>query len=423
MQTLPFAILLCWCLAQPALGQSARHDEGIAAGTAANAAIRTHVNDASAAAVVPGYTRSPPEAAFAGKGDLAARAAARLVDCAALPDDISCQAQRGALASANMPRPAIGAKDPAMTAAKAIARDPATVLGKLATYYSGCATPDAAVAATSVGNCPSNVFCLGASCFNTASASDTDFARMMSFLEAAREAGVYLDTDRLEVFKGEANACRDRLWKNCCASDSAGAGMTNRALFGTGSRLVYDVLTNADNREFLYQGVQTLLTGSGFGGSFTSYGVTVAVNGAPLPAGAVNLFASDSVVLAFDPWSLAITVTFAVVTSMASCSEEEGKLAYKEGARLCHVLGTWCSSCIRVLGKCVSCIERTTATCCFNSVLSRLINEQGRQQVGKQWGTPRQPDCSGFTIAQLQAAIAKTARGGFFTVDADAVRR
>ncbi|PPU99450.1 hypothetical protein FZ025_18065 [Xanthomonas hyacinthi] len=58
---------------------------------------------------------------------------------------------------------------------------------------------------------------------------------------------------------------------------------------------------------------------------------------------------------------------------------------------------------MRVLGHCVSCIERTTGKCCFNSVLARIINKQGRQQFGKGWGEAKAPDCSGFTIAQLQA--------------------
>jgi conjugal transfer mating pair stabilization protein TraN len=124
--------------------------------------------------------------------------------------------------------------------------------------------PVAAQTATTASNCPANVYCLGSNCFNTSYTNDADFARSMSLMEAAREAGVYLDTDNMQVFKGESNKCRDRLFKNCCYSDSAGAGMTNQSLFGTGSRLVYDVLMNADNREFLYQGMQALLLSGGF---------------------------------------------------------------------------------------------------------------------------------------------------------------
>ncbi|MDE2298501.1 MAG: type-F conjugative transfer system mating-pair stabilization protein TraN [Burkholderiales bacterium] len=263
--------------------------------------------------------------------------------------------------------------------------------------------PVPAQTVTSATNCPSNVFCLQGSCFDISYVNDADFGRSMSMLEAGREAGVYLDTDRMQVFKGEDNRCRDRLLKNCCYSDGAGAGMTNQSLFGTGSRLVYDVLMNSENQQFIYQGMSALLMGGGFSGTFTSYGVTVAVNGAALPAGSVAVYASDSMVIAFDPWSLVIAVIIYIIMSMMSCNEDEGKLAMKEGAKLCHTIGTWCSSCIRIFGSCVSCIEHTTSKCCFNSMLARIVNEQGRAQIGKGWGDTESPDCSGFTVTQLQS--------------------
>jgi hypothetical protein len=62
-----------------------------------------------------------------------------------------------------------------------------------------CTVPNETV--TQATNCPTNVFCLGTSCFNTAYTNDADFARTMSMLEAGREA-VYLDSDRMQVFKG-----------------------------------------------------------------------------------------------------------------------------------------------------------------------------------------------------------------------------
>lgn len=279
--------------------------------------------------------------------------------------------------------------------------NPATGVCDIAENTYSC--PVAPGSTVKARNCPTDVFCIAGSCFNTTYTNDADFARAMSFLEAGREAAVYLDTDNLQVFKGEANRCRDRLVKDCCMLDSAGRGMTNQSMFGVGSRLVYDALMNAGNRQFLYQGMQALLLGGGFSGSFSSYGVTVAVNGAALPTGSAVLYTGESVLIAFDPWSLAITIVLYSVMSALSCDEEEGKLAMKEGAGLCHTVGTYCSSCVRVLGRCVSCITNTTSKCCFNSVLARVINEQGRLQVLKSWGTARTPDCSGFTIAQLQA--------------------
>ena len=366
------------------------HDEGLAAGVAANPIIRGNVNAPSASSVVPDYTTAPAEARYYGQS-LSGQANAQLATCAA--DDPSCQAQRAAFTSANTPRPALSLHDPALVGAREVARDPSTVLGSLSSFYPGC----------TLSTCPANVFCLGSSCFNTNYTNDADFARTMSMMEAAREAGVYLDPDSLQVFKGEASSCRDRLFTNCCYIDSRGAGMSNQSVLGVGSRLVFDILMNSENRHFIYQGIQALLTSSGFSGSFTSYGVTFAVNGASVPVGSVTLAATDSLLIAFDPWSLAIAVTLYVVMSMASCNENEARVALKEGAALCRSLGTYCSSCIRVLGRCVACIERTTGKCCFNSRLARIVNEQGRAQVGKGWGSAQSPDCSGFGIAQLQS--------------------
>ena len=268
--------------------------------------------------------------------------------------------------------------------------------------------PVAGETTTTASNCPNDVFCLGASCFNIRHANDADFARSLSMLEATRQSGVYLDSDRMQVFKGEANHCRDKLLKNCCFTDGAGRGMTNQSVFGSGTRLVYDVLMNSENRQFVMQGMSALLTGAGFSGTFSTYGFTIAVNGAALPAGSTALFASstvagEGVVVAFDPWSLAISVIMYVVLSVMACNEEEARLALKEGAKLCHAIGTHCSSCVRILGVCVACIEHTTTKCCFNSMLARIVNEQGRVQVGKGWGGSENPDCSGFTVAQLQS--------------------
>ncbi len=47
-------------------------------------------------------------------------------------------------------------------------------------------------------------------------------------------------------------------------------------------------------------------------------------------------------------------------------------------------------------------MERKESSCCFNSRLARIINEQGRAQLGKGWGSQKHPDCSGFTAAELE---------------------
>jgi conjugal transfer mating pair stabilization protein TraN len=83
-----------------------------------------------------------------------------------------------------------------------------------------CTVPNETV--TQATNCPTNVFCLGTSCFNTAYTNDADFARTMSMLEAGREAGLPRQRPHAGL-QGRANSCRDRLLKNCCYSDAPAA--------------------------------------------------------------------------------------------------------------------------------------------------------------------------------------------------------
>ncbi len=48
------------------------------------------------------------------------------------------------------------------------------------------------------------------------------------------------------------------------------------------------------------------------------------------------------------------------------------------------------------------CVTRKQSYCCYGSKLVRILNEQGKAQLGMRWGTPQRPDCEGFLIAQFQ---------------------
>lgn len=48
-----------------------------------------------------------------------------------------------------------------------------------------------------------------------------------------------------------------------------------------------------------------------------------------------------------------------------------------------------------------SCYETKEGWCCFPSKLGRIVQEQARAQLGKSWGSAKNPDCSGFTIEEL----------------------
>ena len=84
---------------------------------------------------------------------------------------------------------------------------------------------------------------------------------------------------------------------------------------------------------------------------------------------------------------------------LASCGSDEQSLATLGANGQCHYVGTYCSS-QTFFGTCT---EKKKAYCCFNSKLSRIIQEQARTQSGISWGSAGAPDCDGLTIEQLQS--------------------
>jgi len=80
------------------------------------------------------------------------------------------------------------------------------------------------------------------------------------------------------------------------------------------------------------------------------------------------------------------------------CSTNEQRLALSRKGGLCHYVGSYCSN--RNLFGCTS---RKETHCCFKSKLARIIHEQGRVQLGINWGSSEAPNCTGISIEQLQS--------------------
>ena len=78
------------------------------------------------------------------------------------------------------------------------------------------------------------------------------------------------------------------------------------------------------------------------------------------------------------------------------CSSAEKELDKKDDKGLCHKLGSYCSD--KILGICVTSKD---AYCCFASKLTRILQEQGRPQLGKPWGSAKKGTCEGFTIDEF----------------------
>ncbi len=81
------------------------------------------------------------------------------------------------------------------------------------------------------------------------------------------------------------------------------------------------------------------------------------------------------------------------LVGLAQCSPEEVALAQERNAGNTHYLGRYCSR--RTLFG--ICIRRSRAWCVFGSKLGRILQQQGRAQLGIPWS-----DCRGFTVAEIE---------------------
>ena len=56
--------------------------------------------------------------------------------------------------------------------------------------------------------------------------------------------------------------------------------------------------------------------------------------------------------------------------------------------------------------------------CSFDGTLARIVQEHGRPQIGKDWGTPKDANCDGFTVEEFEKLDLTDADFSDFTDDA-----
>lgn len=94
---------------------------------------------------------------------------------------------------------------------------------------------------------------------------------------------------------------------------------------------------------------------------------------------------------------MAYQIANILVNIIWACTQDEFKLAVKKETKLAVFVDSWCQT--KVLGQC---IEKRSSYCTFNSQIGRIIQEQGRQQLGISWGNdPKNPDCRGLTLTEF----------------------
>ena len=83
-----------------------------------------------------------------------------------------------------------------------------------------------------------------------------------------------------------------------------------------------------------------------------------------------------------------------LLVGMADCSASERELAEERNAGNTHYLGKYCSK-KTLFGVC---IRRSRAWCVFGSKLGRILQQQGRAQLGIGWSS-----CRGLTVAEVES--------------------
>lgn len=312
--------------------------------------------------------------------------------------------------------------------------------------------------------CGDAVRCMGDECASPSNQTSGSFQKAATMLEAAdfmmidaecqnsEDTTENIDLENCEVFKGEPGECMMALgsYKNCCESPGGpslkdymallqaaqkldqATGITQAILETSGGQALqgaWETVANAADQvwssvtqsfssafnsiagnttqnlstEVFAEGFkQTLIdvtaewVGKIFGTaaknalfSGTAAGQTTQLGGQGAWAG--NLIAGVMYVY------MIYVIVKAVLNMIYKCEEDDMKVAAKIQLKSCHKVGSYCSQ--DLFG---SCTEEQQVYCCFNSPLSRIMQEEVKKQLGDLgWGNPKEPQCGGINPNRL----------------------
>lgn len=307
--------------------------------------------------------------------------------------------------------------------------------------------------------CPGGARCMGTECFDNSNAKSGDFAYAVAMLQVAQFAehdlscggdGTDIEVaNNCQVFPGEAMECKKALggYVDCCEAPegvsifdyvnltmsslkmaSSVEAMARNGLSGahygywqaaqeavtTGATelikgewgSVVDSATGAWDKTLLGESTNGLV--SQFQGWLMEQAYKTMVDmGAQNAANAIFQESASGQGMALTSQAAAVlnfvgmiytayVMVDLLINMIWECEPKEFELGAKKETRQCSFVGSYCAS--KVLG---SCVEKREAYCCFSSVVGRIIQEQGRPQLGMTFGDPKNPTCEGLTPAQL----------------------
>lgn len=320
---------------------------------------------------------------------------------------------------------------------------------------------ESATASTSY-QCDGQVRCLGTECYNPVDEKSSDFAYAAAALQIAQFAEHDLDCGEnpedgsldCKIWKGEIFECKKALggWVDCCeapdgvslfdymnltwntlkaasmtgalgeaaqsqglmsygadlvaqgynavvssvwtsAAESGAAEVAETAVLSELKQMIMDKVAAWTYETFGQAAAQTIFvsttTATAADGTTTaaSYTGSGGATFGPMIAGALSV-----IMIAYMVYQIANIL----VQIIWECEEREFELGAKKQTKLCTFVGSYCAD-----DSAFGCIEKREAYCCFNSPLGRIMQEQARPQLGRDFGEAENPECSGLEVSDL----------------------
>jgi len=274
--------------------------------------------------------------------------------------------------------------------------------------------------------CDGNIRCMGSECKDTSYEGNKDFSKMAQVAEIMN--ALRMDSTNAIIFPGKAQSCQvGPIY--CCNANTGGVSLFQYVLAMRSAQELYSVMSTGWSASVQAVAETTATTFNTLGanvgmatvstetvGSSTithiasSFGSTTVIT-TPVEAGAgaaSTMSVSTSSLATPLMYELATmasvvgviiaayTIATTVYQLVFACKEEDMTTSISLGFNLCHFVGEHKEG--DFLGMK---LKTRNVYCCFNSILARLVHEQGRPQVHRGWGSPEQPDCGGFTIGEF----------------------
>lgn len=276
-------------------------------------------------------------------------------------------------------------------------------------------------------NCAGDIRCIGSDCVDPSYEANTDFSSAASAMEVLNQ--YRFDSAGNSIFPGEPEECQASP-NNCCKKAGGGVDIGDYVNAARSVASLYSFLSGGATATWTaYANAFTYFLSSGQTGTlsgllgntisnalgtttsviYTSPGIvsyeTAHAMGLTVTTEGITEVTMVSAELISTLATVATVITIALTVYsilkfaydyMFQCSRDDVITSSKLQLRLCHLVG------VKKIKKAFGLFtKKINVYCCFNSILARIIHEQGRPQLGIGWGNAYLPNCRGFTPEEL----------------------